>query len=672
MKRGLTYISFLILTFLIVIADAYATKVGMVNDSGVRFRSGPATTYPILKTLNTGASLTIIDEVKNNNSGCDSDIWYQAKYGSTKGYICSDYVTVDLSSSDITDQEYADTLRKQGFSEGYIPYLTLLHQKYPNWIFKPLIISTNFQTAVEKQDIGSRSLIQGDEGYRSTASRSYDYKTNTFYVKDGSSWYVANQATIAYYLDPRNWLAENTIFMFEDLSYQTTDRTKNVVSDILSKTKLSNYHSNYTSYFMNAGEKYNASPIYLASRVRQEIGSSTSVISGASFTYNGQSYRKLYNPYNIGATSGTDNWKKGLIWANGGENGSSKATSYGRPWTTLEKAVMGGASFIAEDYISKKQNTAYLQKFNVNNGESKMGTHQYMQNVAAPSSEAKITYSSYKEYGILADKIVFTIPVYKNMPSKTSLPNKGNPNNYLQKINVDGASVPAYDGDKTDYTVKVASNKTSVQIDTWRVTTKSTVIGEGKVNLTGTKTVQKIEVIAQNGDKRVYTITILKDEDSSNNDNSNDNSDKPNNKVSVKEMIKNSGYKVNDKYLNGLSLNLNVSSFKNNLTKQGATVKVKNSSKVTKNSGILVTGDEVNVSNGEEENTYTVIIYGDNNGDGKITIIDLLKIQKHLLNASKLSGVYKQAGDVDKDGKITIIDLLKFQKYLLGQGSINQ
>ena len=46
--------------------------------------------------------------------------------------------------------------------------------------------------------------------------------------------------------------------------------------------------------------------------------------------------------------------------------GESYEASYGRPWTTPKKAIMGGASFIAGDYIAKGQNTSYLKKFNVN------------------------------------------------------------------------------------------------------------------------------------------------------------------------------------------------------------------------------------------------------------------------------------------------------------------
>ncbi|UKI58875.1 MAG: hypothetical protein L6V81_05905 [Clostridium sp.] len=34
---------------------------------------------------------------------------------------------------------------------------------------------------------------------------------------EGSSWFKVNTGVIAFYLDPRNWLTEERIFMFEDL-----------------------------------------------------------------------------------------------------------------------------------------------------------------------------------------------------------------------------------------------------------------------------------------------------------------------------------------------------------------------------------------------------------------------------------------------------------------------
>ena len=72
--------------------------------------------------------------------------------------------------------------------------------------------------------------------------------------------------------------------------------------------------------------------------------------------------------------------------------------------------------------ISKSQNTIYFQKFNVANGLNNVGTHQYMTNIMAPYSEAHITKTSYSRLGIPGESLGFIIPVYKNMPSRTTLP----------------------------------------------------------------------------------------------------------------------------------------------------------------------------------------------------------------------------------------------------------
>lgn len=95
---------------------------------------------------------------------------------------------------------------------------------------------------------------------------------------------------------------------------------------------------------------------------------------------------------------------------------------YNRPWTTPKKSIIGGAIFKAENYISKGQFNSYLIKFNVNpNSTNTMYSHQYMTNIRAPYYEAKTSYGMYSENNLLNKTIVFTIPVFNNMPNYTYL-----------------------------------------------------------------------------------------------------------------------------------------------------------------------------------------------------------------------------------------------------------
>lgn len=64
--------------------------------------------------------------------------------------------------------------------------------------------------------------------------------------------------------------------------------------------------------------------------------------------------------------------------------------------------------------------------------------------------------------------------------------------------------------------------------------------------------------------------------------------------------------------------------------------------------------------------TPVTVKKGDTNGDGKITIIDLANVQKHILGIITLSGNNLKGADTNGDNKITIVDLANVQKHLLG------
>lgn len=100
-------------------------------------------------------------------------------------------------------------------------------------------------------------------------------------------------------------------------------------------------------------------------------------------------YRGYYNFFNIGAT-GDD------IMANGLQYAKNKG------WTTPEKAIYGGAEFLAKEYIKYGQSTLYLQKFDVvDDYETELYYHQYMQNVSAAKTEGETVKSTYQKMGFV-------------------------------------------------------------------------------------------------------------------------------------------------------------------------------------------------------------------------------------------------------------------------------
>lgn len=328
------------------------------------------------------------------------------------GYIprlclaCSDedflqWESVYMADSDSDSKLYGferDSADIEAFPESYREALYDLREQHPDWIFVRMDTGLDWNNTIAMEMKGSRSLI---------------YKTSPDYVRkecyDEGNWYYPTEDILKYYMDPRNGLTEGGIFQFELLTYNETYHTEAAIDLFLNSTFMNNKQNapgttmTFAQIFWEVGSGQNVSPFHLAARVYQEQGAGKSaLISG---TYSG--YEGYYNYFNINA-SGTSN--KEII-----ENGLGYAEI--KVWNTAYAAIEGGAKMITAKYIGKGQDTLYLQKYNVNK-QSPHGVynHQYMQNIAAPSSEGKKVKTMYQGANSLDNTFVFKIPVYENMP----------------------------------------------------------------------------------------------------------------------------------------------------------------------------------------------------------------------------------------------------------------
>lgn len=86
---------------------------------------------------------------------------------------------------------------------------------------------------------------------------------------------AASKDAVAFYMDPRNWLEESSIFMFEPYTYDASYQKENIVKSILKTTALP---SSASAYYVAAaqqvygGQSYNISPTYLAAKTRIDAG----------------------------------------------------------------------------------------------------------------------------------------------------------------------------------------------------------------------------------------------------------------------------------------------------------------------------------------------------------------------------------------------------------------
>lgn len=90
---------------------------------------------------------------------------------------------------------------------------------------------------------------------------------------------------------------------------------------------------------------------------------------------------------------------------------------------------------------------------------------------------------------------------------------------------------------------------------------------------------------------------------------------------------------------------------------------------LTTTGDVAATGATLSYLTDSGEVSATVIVDGDLNGDGSVTITDLLMQKTHLLG-QELAPVEAAAGDINHDGSVTITDFLMVKSHLLGLESI--
>lgn len=321
------------------------------------------------------------------------------------------------------------------------------------------------------------------------------------------------------------------------------------------------------------------------------------------------------------------------------------------------KAITGGAQFYANGYVTAGQNTLYLKRFNVQ-GDNPF-THQYMTSVWGASSEGLSLAGGYSEE-LRQAPLVFSIPVYEDMPDTpcAAPTGDGSPDNRLSTLKVGNYNLtPSFNNDTANYSVVVPYSTSSVTITATPKNSKAKVNGAGTVQLkVGSNTV-KITVTAENGSQRNFTLTIAREADKG-------------------DFSINPKYKVHGaNYVSGITVGTKVSDFVKNLNITGGYAQVKSASGSTKqDSAVVGTGDIVTIyyNNGTQYAKWTVLIYGDVNGDGKVSNSDCIKVRNHVLETNKLSGVYVVAGDINKDGRVTNSDCIKVRNHVLGTALIAQ
>lgn len=474
-------------------------------------RSGAGTGYSKTGTVSYGDSLTILSET-TDASGAK---WYKISCGSVTGYVSAAYVTVTTggTTQGSSDADFESYMTKQGFPESYKPYLRTLHAQHPKWIFTAQKLGVDWNTAVKEECVVGRNLVHSSAlaSWKSMEKGAYDFNGGYWYGLDGS-WVAASKEIIMYYMDPRNFINDTYIFMFENQSYNSSYQTESGVKTILADTFMSGSYTcpdtkkkyTYSQTFIDAAKKSGVSPYHLASRCRNEQG-----INGAPQSLGTvKGYKNYFNFFDIQAyaTSTMTAAEMGCKYA------KTTNPTYLLPWTNQYKSIVGGSIFLGTGYITKGQDTLYLQKFDMVDGGNGLYYHQYMTCVFGQANEAISLKNAYSQ-DILNSAMEFKIPVYNNMPDEVcpKPTSSGDNNNYLSSLSVSGTSIsPKFDKFTTSYTATVNAEVSSVTVNANPMGKSAKVSGNGKVSLKTGKNTVKVTCTAASGVKRTYTIKITR------------------------------------------------------------------------------------------------------------------------------------------------------------------
>ena len=487
-----------------------ANMTGSCTADVLNVRSGAGTGYSKTGTVSYGDSLTILSET-TDSSGAK---WYKISCGNVTGYVSAAYVQLTSSGSQgSSDADFESYMTKQCFPESYKPYLRKLHEQHPKWIFTAQKLGVDWNTALKEECVVGRNLVHSSAlaSWKSMEKGAYDFNGGYWYALDGS-WVAASNEIIMYYMDPRNFLNDTYIFMFENQSYDPSYQTESGVKTILADTFMSGSYTcpdtkkkyTYSQTFMDAAKKSGVSPYHLASRCRNEQG-----VNGAPQSLGTvKGYENYFNFFDIQAyaTSTMTAAEMGCKYA------KTTNPTYLLPWTNQYKSIVGGSIFLGTGYITKGQDTLYLQKFDMVDGGNGLYYHQYMTCVFGQANEAISLKNAYSQ-DILNSAMEFKIPVYNNMPDKLCPKpiSSGDNNNYLKSLSVSGTSIsPKFDKFTASYTAKVNAEVSSVTVNANPLGKSAKVSGKGKVSLkTGENTV-KVTCTAASGVKRTYTIKITR------------------------------------------------------------------------------------------------------------------------------------------------------------------
>lgn len=122
------------------------------------------------------------------------------------------------------------------------------------------------------------------------------------------------------------------------------------------------------------------------------------------------------------------------------------------------------------------------------------------------------------------------------------------------------------------------------------------------------------------------------------------------------DIFKSEIYKIGEEDIMKIEGETTIEKFLKNITTNLDSIFLDNDVIITSNKQIIKTGMKIKLSNDKE---YTLIVRGDINCDGRLSLIDISKLIMHYNEAKgfELTGMPKKGADMNADGEINLVDV---------------
>lgn len=129
-------------------------------------------------------------------------------------------------------------------------------------------------------------------------------------------------------------------------------------------------------------------------------------------------------------------------------------------------------------------------------------------------------------------------------------------------------------------------------------------------------------------------------------------------------------YAISGETIGSIAAGTKVSQFLSSIH-ESQFIKVFSQDKEVGADALVATGMEVRlVVDGQIVKKLSVVVTGDINGDGSITLTDMLMAKSHVLKKTTLTGAAALAADTNADQNISITDYIQIKAHILGKNDI--